>query len=88
MRWLRALDSPANQPKDVKPESVVSERGESVSRRRSRMSIREKPNVKPHDEAIFNQTRPEVTLLAILTVFMVFLFPKVGALSDSGGFGQ
>lgn len=41
------------------------------------MSIREKPNAKRYDDAIFNQTRPEVTLLAILAVVMVFLFPAV-----------
>jgi hypothetical protein len=33
------------------------------------MSIREKPNAKRHDEAIFDQTRPDVTLVAILAVF-------------------
>lgn len=41
------------------------------------MSTREKPNAKRHDEAIFKQTRPEVTLLAILAVFMVLLFRAV-----------
>lgn len=47
------------------------------------MSIREEPNAKRHDEAIFNQTRPAVTLLAILAVFMVFLFPAVAPIAQS-----
>ena len=41
------------------------------------MAIREKSNAKRHDEAIFNETRREVTLLAILVGLMVFLFPAL-----------
>jgi len=39
------------------------------------MAIRKKPNAKSREEAIFNHTRREVTLLAILAVLMVFLLP-------------
>jgi len=41
------------------------------------MAIREKSTAKRHDEAIFNETRREVTLLAILAVLIVFLFPAL-----------